>query len=162
MKPIIVLIAVLAFGSFLVSVTMQGCTYDKHAGGHFGRAAAANTIEIAQEELATGIAYIEAHGMTSGYTSIFYETPDENVGFYYKNLIASQAELRSLSSSTSTLEKSNALLKLRETLLQEDGRLDEPSGISLFPNNALYALWGWLSFIFLVAAVAVCIPWDEL
>ncbi len=42
--------------------------------------------------------------MTSGYTSILWQTPDEDIGFWYTNLKASQQELQNLQSNNA-LEK---------------------------------------------------------
>jgi hypothetical protein len=78
--------------------------------------------------------------MTSGYTSILWQTPDEDIGFWYTNLKASQQELQNLQSN-SALEKTNVLIKLRETLLDvgERTRVTEPEGLSVYPNNKLWA-----------------------
>lgn len=88
--------------------------------------------------------------MTSGYTSGVYTTPDEDVGFWYRNLKESYAELDALSNlaekqELSSLEQSNTLLKLRDTLCDHSEgkeRLTCPSGISRFP------LEFWLCVVF--------------
>lgn len=46
------------------------------------------------------------------------------------------------------------LLKLRETILHDAGesgdRVTAPDGISVYPNNALFGLWGILSFSLMI------------
>lgn len=96
--------------------------------------------------------------MTEGYTSILYRTPDEDVGFWYNNLRQSLEELKTVTADATKLERSNLLMKLRETIL-DDGRdgvsVTIPPGMSRFPYNTGFCLWGWLSFILL----AVCVIW---
>jgi hypothetical protein len=116
--------------------------------GHLKRAADANSIELARQELAVATGYLERHGMTAGYTSVLYNEPSEDVGFWFRNLRASLQRLDREPATASELEKSNLLLKLRETLLDVTSSgetVTEPSGISIFPHNAFYAWWGWIS-----------------
>lgn len=127
--------------------------YEIDCEGHIKRAADANTVEIAEQEMKTVIAYLETRGMTSGYTSVLYRTPDADVGFWYQNLKASLDELERITPQTTQLERSNVLIKLRETLLEHGQSLSvtQPEGISIYPNNVAYAQFGWLG---LVAAIA--------
>lgn len=113
------------------------------------------------ETLSIVIAYAEAHGMTTGYTSIVYNTPDEDLGFWYRNLVASRDELARVRPETTPLERSNLLIKLRETLLDHGKNGDsvtDPDGIELWPYNLAYAVWGWLSLLSLFGGV-VCAFW---
>ncbi len=132
--------------------------FERGVGGNLKRAADANTINLAQEELSAALKYIEANGLTVGYTSIIYRTPDEDVSFWYRNLSASLDELRSLPTNATSLEKSNMLMKLRETLLDTHARgvsVTAPDGISVFPNNMAYAIW--LAFSALIGCAGVCL-----
>ncbi len=119
--------------------------------GHLKRAADANSIELALAELTTSLDYIEKNNLTRGYTSIVYKTPDEDLEFWYKNLKASKEELEKTENSSS-LEKTNVLLKLRETLLDEGekgSRTTFPEGLSIYPNNKLFALLFLVSLLFI-------------
>lgn len=153
MKRIILIIftilALSVFGIIIVkSISLkQNCT------GYLKRAADANTIEIARVELAKAISYLEENNLTSGYTSVLYKTPDEDIEFWYNNLKSSQNELLKVTENTSSLEKSNLLMKLRETLIDngKDGEtLTVPNGLSRYPNNLLWGLLMWTSLIFLI------------
>jgi hypothetical protein len=97
------------------------------------------------------VKYLEDHKMTTGYTSILWNSPGEDMGFFYKNMKTSLEELQSIKENSSQLEKSNVLMKLRETLT-EQGKNSEsivvPKGVSRFPNNTLYGLWLLGSVIF--------------
>lgn len=122
----------------------QDCT------GYLKRAADASTVETAKSEIAKSIAYLEKENITSGYTSVLWRTPNEDIGFWYGNLKSLYAELDKVDGNTSSLEKTNLLMKLRETLLDngEDGdRLTIPNGLSLYPNNIAFGALGWSAII---------------
>jgi len=135
--------------SIVFAILFQiGCT------DRLKRAADSNTIELAKEELTAAISYLEemnfTKGYTKGYTSVLYKTPDEDIGFWYKNLNSSLNELKNVNPEASQLEKSNILLKLRETILDNSPNgisVTSPAGISKYPFNTFFALWGWLSCI---------------
>jgi hypothetical protein len=120
------------------------------------RAADANTIELAIQEMDYVISFIEKKDLTDGYTSVIYKTPDEDVGFWYNNLKASLLELKKVEPATTQLEKSNILMKLRETLVdhEKDGvNVTMPTGISLFPYNVIFGIWGIINIILLIVAI---------
>ena len=122
--------------------------------GYLKRAADANSIELAKRELEKTIFYAEKNGLTNGYTSVLYKTPDEDIEFWYKNLKSSLDEIDKLDSTTTQMEKSNILMKLRETLTDSSTKglsLTYPKGLSRYPNNLL---WG----IFIFISVC-CIIW---
>jgi hypothetical protein len=125
----------------------QNCT------GYLKRAADANTVETAQEQLQRAIYYLEENNITSGYTSVLWKTPDEDIHFWYKNLKQSEAELSKVDSTTSALEKTNLLMKLRETLLDNGKKGDNltyPDGLSRYPNNSM---WGVLLTFALISVL---------
>jgi hypothetical protein len=128
-----------------------------YCGGHMERAGHANSIELARQEMAAVVKYAEEKGLTEGYTSILYRTPDADVGFWYNNMKTSLNELQNVKADASDLEKSNILIKLRETVCAH-GKSDEhivvPAGISVFPNNVIFCFWGVLSGI---VAIGGCV-----
>ncbi len=127
--------------------------FERDIGGYLKRAADANTIELAELELAKALSNMEQEGMTSGFTSILWQTPDEDVGFWFKNITSAHRELEVVDFKATQLEKTNILMKLRETLLDqgsESTKVTAPSGISLFPNNILFAVWGYISLLGLI------------
>lgn len=140
---------------FAIWVTTQfimGINFERNCEGYLKRAADSNTVEMATKELGIALDYMEANHLVEGYTSIVYRTPDEDIGFWYRNIKASQQELVKLSKEATPLERTNVLMKLRETLLDTEKTgtvVTSPSGISRYPFNALFALWGWGSLILL-------------
>ena len=131
--------------AFVGSRWYLSVVFTQECGGHLKRAADANTVDLARSELETAVAYIEREGLTADYTSILYRTPDEDVGFWHRNLAASLEELRAVSPDASQLERSNVLMRLRETLLDhgEHGEgVTMPDGISVFPYNRAFCFFG--------------------
>lgn len=126
--------------------------------GRLKRAAHANTVELAREEIQIAKKYMVSHNLTSGYTSILYNTPDEDVGFWYRNISEALQELDQVKGRASQLEKSNLLMKLRETLLDQGEKgvkVTIPDGIAVFPHNFSYMVTGWLSSLLLCLGLLV-------
>ena len=144
--------------------TVNSIQFTQQCGGYLKQTADANTAEIALERLNLALDYIESHGLTSGYTSILWRTEDENIEFWYRNLKACQSELEQCMNGTQ-LEKSNVLMKVRESLTDDGGEsglvLTIPEGLARYPNNLLWAIGNivcwlllcigilWLVFIFI-------------
>ena len=133
-----------AIVSIFVYMGILSVSLDQNCLGHFKRAADASTIETAEAELGIGLAYLEEKNLTTGYTSVLWKTPDEDIKFWYENIKSAKNELNSLPKNSSSMEKSNMLIKLRETLLDHGNKGSEsitcPDGISRYPNNLFFAL----------------------
>lgn len=162
-KVIIVVMAIFTVAVF-GTLIYRGIVFDQNCGVYLKRAADANTVETAKAELEKSIKYLEDNNLTSGYTSVLYRTPDEDIEFFYKNLKASYAELSKVDSTTTSLEKTNMLMKLRETLLdsgEKGQKLTCPDGISKYPLNGLFALLTIVAIIFIIVGiVALIIEFD--
>lgn len=158
---ILIIFSLVVFGGRIY----QKITFKKNVSGYLKRAADANTIGMAEKELTKVLNYLEANEMTRGYTSILYKTPNEDIGFWYQNLKASRDELQKLGGS-SQLEKTNVLIKLRETLLDtgEKTRVTVPKGMSTYPNNAAWAAATWAALFALIFGIVMVIPkeaWEQ-
>lgn len=127
---------------------IQTIQFQQECGGYVKRAADANTVPMAEQELARVVLYLEEKNLTEGYTSVFYRTPNEDVGFWYRNLKSALEELRKIQPDATQLETSNVLIKLRETLLDRDDEktsVTVPAGIEVYPYNKAFAYWTLLS-----------------
>ncbi|MFA5319530.1 MAG: hypothetical protein WC387_04195 [Candidatus Paceibacterota bacterium] len=102
--------------------------------------------------------------LTTGYTSVLYKTPNEDIGFWYINIKNSYNELIAIPDTASPLLKSNMLMKLRETLLEKSESSESvtcPNGISRYPNNLLFGIMLWLSLILVVSFILYIIIVDD-
>lgn len=136
-----------------VVMIVKGVTLSTGCTGHLERASNATNIDLATKELDVALEYLEARGMTSGYTSILWRTPDEDIGFWYTNIKQANMELKNAPDTISNLEESNMLIKLRETLMGRDSKgkdsIISPDGLSRYPNNLLFAIILNLSWMIL-------------
>lgn len=142
---VVLIIARIVFG---ISFSMNCTQYLK-------RAADANTIELAKDNLSIAIKYLEENNLTDGIVSIFIHQPENDINFFYSNLRSSQDELSKVTSNTSQMEKSNLLMKLRETLIDHDKEgtaVTCPNGISIYPYNKLY-FWSFVILSFLSCCI---------
>ena len=134
-------IAIILFLGLMVVETVKDTQFDLHCTQYIKRAADASTVETAKEELAKAISYAEEHGMTEGNTSIFLKQPQDDVGFWYRNMKNAYHELDNLPDDSSALEKANVLMKVRESLVDQGESsvmVTLPQDLSIFPNNVLY------------------------
>ena len=157
MKKSVVVALILSFVAYLATTGILEIQFDRGCEGYLKRAADSNTVELAKENLEVAVKYAEGNNMTNGYTSVVYRTPNEDVGFWYKNLSASLVSLREVGPETGQLERSNILMKLRETLLDHTSSGDKvtvPEGISRFPNNRLLVVWAIASFVLSIVGLA--------
>lgn len=129
---------------------MMNLNFKQNCEGHLKRAADSNTIELAEAELDKALKYMEATNLTSGSTAVLFNLPEHDIEFWYTNIKTSYDELAALPDTASSLEKSNMLLKLRETLLDHDKDGDEvtlPPRIGKYPNHILMYVLGWISVL---------------
>lgn len=140
MKNLVALVLILLSITLVGFRIQKGIVFDQNVSGILKRAADANTIDLAKQELGKAINYLEKNNLTTGHTSMLWETPDEDVGFWYQNLKASHTELDNLK-SVSALERTNVLMKLRETLLDtgEKTSVTVPEGLAVYPDNKFWA-----------------------
>ncbi len=141
---------------------VSSMSFDVGCEGHMKRAADANTVPLAITEMEAVVAYADEHKLTAGYTSFFsfYRRPSKDVGFWYQNMKASLEELKSVKPDASSLEKSNILMKLRETLVDhgDSTEITYPAGLEIFPRN-LELLF--LAVLGILAAVYGVYLWVE-
>ena len=138
-KTILIIVSIILFAipfpSWIYSI-VKGVRFDANCGNYLELAGDANSIELAEKHLSKAITYLEENKMTSGDTRVVIYYPKNDVGLWYENLKTAQLQLQEMirQGNASDLEKSNMLMKLRETLLNEGGSLIIPYGVSRLEN----------------------------
>lgn len=135
----------------------KSITFKQQCEGYLKQAADASTPEIALDRLNIAIDYIEAHNLTAGYTSILWKTQDEDMGYWYNNLITCRDNLEKCHNS-SQLEKDNALMRMRKVLTDQgdkDTTLTIPNGISRPPHNTMWAILNTICGIILFMVLTI-------
>ena len=137
-----ILIPVIVYGIAIA----KAIQFNANCLNYLEMAANANSVQLAHKHLTTAINYLESHNLTSGNTKIFIYNPTRDIGFWYENLKSAQTQLEELSQKEelTDLEESNALMKLRETLLDENS-VTYPDYISFYPAHV-----GWCWTVFLI------------
>lgn len=132
---ICIVIPMLVYGGAIIKTIQM----DVNCISYFELAADANSVELAEKHLTTGIEYLETNNITSGSTKILINNPKNDIGIWYENLKSAQTQLQEMNKreDLTELEESNALMKLRETLLSSEGNVTHPSMISFYPNHVL-------------------------
>ena len=140
---VLAIICTIIFGAWATLRIVKGISFDINCHAYIHRAAGATDIETAKVELTKAIEYIEENNLTEGTVSIFLKNPKNDVGFWYDTLKCAYKELDTFSEDTTQLEKTNYLMRMRESFLE----IGLPHGISIYPNNVLYFWWSMLSLI---------------
>ena len=127
---------------------------DANCISYFEMAADANSVGLAEKHLSSGIKYLEEHNLTEGNTKVLVYKPTKDLGLWYTNLKSAQSQLQELNSKEelTELEESNALMKLRETLLNSEGSVTHPSLISFYPSHVSWSWTMWLIWLLWIGA----------
>lgn len=158
MKTLCIILAILfALAPFIpwtISI-VKAVTFSINCEEYLSLAADANSIEIAEKHLSLAIAYLEENDMTEGHSQVFIKSPANDIGAWYENLKSAQAQLQELKArdDVTELEESNALMKLRETLLSNEGYVTVPNNISLYPSQVALVWLNVLGALFWVLAI---------
>lgn len=125
--------------------------FNQNCKGYLERAGNANTVETAKNELNKATSWCEKNNRAEGYTTVLWQTPDQDISFWFNNLKAAHDELDTLPEDSTPLERTNVLLKLRETLNHhgEGGEnVTYPDHLDIYPNQKL--------FMFLLVICVAC------
>jgi hypothetical protein len=171
------LLSILVFVVALGYHVIAGIQFNRDYKGHLKRAADANSIQMAEKELALCLRYLDDRsldtesgrnrGRIDDHTSILYSTPDQQISFHYDNISASLNELRAVMAKgegASALERSNVLIKLRESLIDHSGdgvHVTYPAGLDVYPDNTTLAVALVISAIVATVAAAYLKAVDE-
>ncbi len=120
-------------------------------------AADAPSLSIAERYLSTAVRNMEARGWTSGSTALFLKVPRLDIGLWYQNTNGALTEVKSLidiDKALTPVDRSNALVKLRETLM--DGtQLTFPESVEIAPYNRLFFCLGLLAIFGSINSIVV-------
>jgi hypothetical protein len=144
-----------------VAHIIVGIGFNQDVSGHLKRAADANSVEMARNELSAALEGMKDRGCTSGRSHVLWYTPSCDVGFWHDNIESAKLELDSFPTDAEPLVVSNQLMKLRETLL-DDGSggvsVTLPPNIVVYPNQTGW-LAGWIFSVLgaIVGVILFCV-----
>ena len=169
-KFLLVLLAIIIFllpiGNYTYTI-IQSIKFNAQCGDYLKLSADANNLEIAEKHLSKAIDYLEQKNLTSGYNKVFFYYPKNDIGLWYENLKSTQLQLQETikKSNYTELEESNMLMKLRETII-DDQCLTLPMGISIAEHFNLiwwlnFLMWLWWTVLLFYLVWLIC-EWDYL
>ncbi len=130
--------------------------FDIGCGDYLKLAANAPTIERSTEFLGNALNYIEKENKTKGNSAFLIKTPASDVGIWYGQIKNAYETIHTLviesqknPDSVTQLTKDNALMKIREVIL-DDGVITGPGNLDTFPNHFLFL---WLYLISIILAI---------
>lgn len=121
---------------------------------HIEKAATASSVEIAKEELALAIEYVEKNIYKEGNDA--YE--DENVEYWYNNMKAAYEKLENVPADASEEAKSTVLLQINESLLKHTvlgKEVELPNNIKDYLSIVNYNVLCVISLIVLASCVVI-------
>jgi hypothetical protein len=137
-------------------------SFKTNCGDYLKLAGDAPTVERANEFLDKAISYLERENKTSGNSALIFHTPANDVGVWYGQLKAAKQIVEQVlnyqpkaSEDPNLLQvnKSNALMKVRETVLDqgENGvSVTKPAHITWYPNQWGMTIWWWVTVIWTI------------
>lgn len=130
----------------------------------------APTIEKADMFLEKALNYIERKKMTNGNSAFLFRTPQNDVGIWYYQIKGAKETTNGLlkkikqdPSSATQLEKDNALMKIREVVLdnsEKGTKVTIPLHITWFPSQILILFWWIISVIGTLICCVLAIDFD--
>ncbi|MDP2930544.1 MAG: hypothetical protein Q8N56_02990 [bacterium] len=161
---VVAVISLIIWGGYLGLARWQ---FNKNCGDYLKLAGDAPTVERADGFLEKAIAYIEKTNMVSGNSSIIFKKPTNDVGIWYAQIKAAKETTEKIivrGEGVSQLERDNALMKIRETVLDQGERgtmVTTPDWISLFPYQLFKViLWPILSVLFAITGAIIVVRND--
>jgi hypothetical protein len=136
---------------------VNGLTFKAKITDNLKLAGDAPSIERADAFLVTALNAIEARGLNSGNAALIFQMPSSDMGIWYQQIKGARLTTSTLISKKTSgqvvtqLEQDNALMKIRETVLDQG-----KEGVSVTgPDNAWIYPLQWM-FYMLIWVLAIC------
>ncbi|MFR2534174.1 MAG: hypothetical protein ACLTEH_06295 [Clostridia bacterium] len=117
----------------------KGIQFNTSCNSYITAAVEAESPQLAKENLAKALTYLESNKLTSGNSSILRGHRDD-ISRWYQTISNSYTKLNT--TPLEKLEKSNYLIQMRKDILM----VNHPSGISICQNKIIFLLWKVLAF----------------
>lgn len=158
---LILVVGILGLLAIIIISPVSNYMFNRACGDYLKLAADAPTVERANGFLGTALVYMERRGMTHGNSAFVFQKPSTDVGVWYGQVKGAKTTLESIiakGDGASQLEKDNALIKVREVLLDQGDSgtaVTLPVHINLFPSQGLYFAMLWLTIGLIVLGVII-------
>lgn len=166
------IIGFLLLCSVIVTCTILWYDFTSNCEDYLKLSGDAPTLEKAHGFLNQALDYIEKEDLTSGHTAFFFDKPDNDLEIWYTQIKGAAEttgtlleKIESDPESVSQLVRDNALMKIREVVLDDASgstTVTVPCHITWFPSQILILIWWIISgFMILVGIVSSMIGWHD-
>jgi len=146
----------------IVVCTVRWYGFNKGCESYLKLAGDAPSVEKAEKFLGKALDYLTENDLIKGNSAFLFPTPTTDVGIWYEQIKGAhdnmvQVIARESSGSISQIEKDNALMKVREVVLDNSSSGTEvtcPANISWFPNQWPILIW-WIATVLLGIAAGI-------
>jgi hypothetical protein len=155
-KGVLVGLGMVLLGALLLAAPISSnLSFSWNCEEYLKRAADSASPEKCGEELDKAIEYAKDNNLTKGNTGIFFKTPSCDIKFWFENLEKAREALKEVEptggeSKATAMEKSNVLMRVRETLLDSANKGVEvtlPPRIELYPHVLMLSVLFWVGLI---------------
>lgn len=168
----LIVLGVLSLAAVILVDYFRGYEFDKGCGDYLKLAGDAPNIEQANKFLGQALTYIEKNHLNKGNSAWIRKTPSSDLSIWRNKIrgakitvgviLTKEAGMKATAApeasltapSIGQLEKDNALMKVREVLLDEGKSgtvVTLPAHISLYPYQYIFLFW-WIVTAVLLAA----------
>jgi len=143
LSVVLFIVALIVFVCTVISNYVYNYNFNKECCDYLKLAAYSPSIEKSTQFLEKALVYLEKEEKTTGNSAFIFKTPSSDIGIWFSQLKEAQKTLvKCLPDSISGLEKTNALMKIRETI--ENGTiLTLPPYLDTFPKH-IFFLWTYI------------------
>jgi len=155
-----VLFGIVSFVAVLIVSIFLWYQFVKNCEDYLKLAGDSPNIEMADQFLGMAIDYMEKNNLTSGNSSLIFNTPGNDVGIWYKKIKGAKKTTETMlnkikddPASVTQLEQDNALMKIREVVLDNSKKGTEvtlPEGVDWHPYRRFMLFWWFLSVFILI------------
>lgn len=112
-------------------------------------AADASTLETASDRIGRALDYLETHDKTEGHSHLLVESPENDVGHWYKNLKDAKSKADTILADPDATDESRdlALVQIRKALVDGSEIVTQPPYMGIFPHQRLVTGVGLISFL---------------
>lgn len=134
--------------------------FDNHCAHHITRSIQEHKVlEHSINELNIAINYVEQHNLTTGYTSVFDYSADDDIDIFYRGLIEKRNYIQKLKDRDTEL---NSFIEFTEMRGYTGQSVHIPDGISIYPYNVLYFIFSIVSgILFVIGMIGLITFFDE-
>jgi hypothetical protein len=144
------------FFTWAITRIAKAQRFDDNCVYHLGEAMkSTSSADYSKSEMERAVKYIEDRNLTSGFTSIVGNQPDENLSLWYYDIRGKQAYIDHLHDLPSDVRKDQIAdhAEYVNAFNMHRKDVDIPNGISIYPYNTLFFVWSMISIVMLLFGI---------